>query len=198
MKPALCRLPAVTLSILVWPSMASMCDWTHPDATKSLPRGWRNGVKKLHGLLGCDAVPAKPVEPIEPVVPVVKEVQVRVNRSEDYLKGLEYPAFYFRVELKKGDGEKAGADINKRSDYLEIESIHPGGALSRWNSANASLAVQALDRIVAVNGVQYNGTLMADELRKSPLASPCAPGQQGGSRRNGTEEKRQGSEEGVA
>lgn len=117
---------------------------------KGLPRRWRSGFGKIHGFMGCGA-PAESGEALYP-------------SSEVFLKGLEYPGTYFRAELIKQEGEKAGIQITPKRDFLEVDKVLDSGAVARWNEANVPRALRQGDRLIAVNGVRGNGTRMKSEL----------------------------------
>lgn len=86
--------------------------------------------------------------------------------SEGYLVGLESPGSYFRVDLEKLDGEKAGFEVIKRTDFLEVGTVG-GEPLARWAERNPLRALRPQDRLVRVNGRMGNATLMAEELRSA-------------------------------
>lgn len=133
-----------------------LCSITERASTASLPRGWREGFRRLGKFLGCGAEPAGSPPKM---------------RSEDYLKSLEHPGAFFRVDIEKQAGEKVGFDAVRKSDYVEVDKLLQSGAIPRWNEASPARAVFMEDRIISVNGVQGNGTLMADELRSASMLS---------------------------
>lgn len=86
--------------------------------------------------------------------------------SEGYLVGLESPGSYFRVDLEKLEGEKAGFEVTKRTDYLEVVTVG-GEPLARWAALHPMRVLRPHYRLVRVNGRMGNATLMAEDLRSA-------------------------------
>lgn len=139
---------------------AHVCSWIEEDNTKMLPRGWRDGLTKLHRIADCDGSASAQAA-------LRSAGGLKLSREEKYLAGLEAPGYFYRVDMQKQEGEKVGFGIIPRTDYLEVEKISGGGALQRWNSAHPQRLVKIKDRIIVINGLEGNGTLMADELRSA-------------------------------
>merc|ERR1740138_1921284 len=98
---------------------------------------------------------------------LLSAVGLKRDRQEKYLAGLEAPGLFFRVDMKKQEGEKIGFGIVPKSDSLEVEKISGAGALLKWNAAHPYKQIKLRDRIIVINGLEGNGTTMADELRSA-------------------------------
>jgi len=152
------QLALLILAQLSEEATALLCALTSIKATSALPKGWRNGVKRLRNFINCDD----------------DEATVALNGvfSEDgrFLQGLEYPVTFFSIEIRKEAGGKAGCKLASKVDHLEVDKVLDG-PVSQWNNNHTAKAVQAGDRIVSINGVQGNSTLMAAELNAAANAT---------------------------
>jgi hypothetical protein len=83
----------------------------------------------------------------------------------------------FSFTLRKADGLDLGADLVLEQNGLTIlvEQVHPGGALDAWNEIHrrdyklAGRVVESGDRIVCVNAVAYDATMMAEIIKTEKL-----------------------------
>lgn len=138
-----------------------ICPYITEDRLEKLPRGWRSSLYRLDRYLDCSGTASN----------VDTSDGLKVVRAEKYLSGLDAPGMYFRVDIEKEDNEKVGFGVSSKSDYLEVEKLSDAGAVVRWNTEHAARAVKTKDRIIAINGIEGNGTMLADELRSATQLS---------------------------
>lgn len=78
-------------------------------------------------------------------------------------------AHQWNVFIEREAGTATGLDIKKhewKQPYVSVAKIQPGELVSRWNAGNPNAAVQAGDRIVAVNGIGEDPHKIVAELLK--------------------------------
>lgn len=150
LKPVLVALQVHALHAFVCPHLAE-------ENIRWMPKGWKRGARKLSEMFSCDGSQGG-------------EAKFK-SETEDYLKDLEYPVTYFRADLLREEGEKVGWEVKRKSDYIEVDAVQEEGAVSRWNKKNPVRALKAKDRVISVNGVEGNATLMADEIKSRFNAS---------------------------
>jgi len=146
---------AILLVLQLQLPAAFLCYMTAEGVVDYLPKGWRNAVGRLHSTMGCkDGESEKPTFFVKPAL-------------EGYLNDLEHPGSYFRLDLKKEEGDKAGFTIGRIKDYLEVDVVLEAGAMAKWNAGHPSRALQPRDRITTINGVSGDSALMKEELQRS-------------------------------
>jgi len=158
---ARCGLLTLLLALQAPLPRAFLCSLTTGAVVKWFPKGYRDAVGRFNNKIGC--TPAS-----EDFLSRSASL-VKTPRSEDegYLRGLEHPGIYFRMDLAKVHGEKAGFSVSRVKDYLEVDTVHQNGAMATWNEEQPAKAVHGRDRVIIINGVEGDSTLMFEELKKA-------------------------------
>lgn len=81
----------------------------------------------------------------------------------------EEEAEEFDIEIVKTADKQLGVDIDESSEIgiIIIHNIKPDGLVEEWNLSNPGSAVQELDRIVDVNGINQDVALMMKEFQQA-------------------------------
>lgn len=137
---------------------AFVCPYLAEENIRWMPKGWKKGARKMSDMIDCNGSSQGGT------------ARTR-SETEDYLKDLEYPVTYFRADLLRDEGEKVGWEVKRKSDYIEVDAVQADGAVSWWNKNHPARALKAKDRVISVNGIEGNATLMAEEIKGHMNAS---------------------------
>jgi hypothetical protein len=71
------------------------------------------------------------------------------------------------IAFKRRFGEKLGLDVDyTNNNYLTVDAVTAGGAVERYNqSRSCYYRIKPRDRIVEINNISKQSSLMIDELK---------------------------------